>query len=141
MSRIAAGFNQLKKAFEVHGDCGQQESGPSYYLLRFYSVECGLKSVYIGKNDKYRRLNSEAIPDHGHKLDQWFKELSIPASRIGKPPRFKVKHSGQTESEKSIDRIHEAWRYGVAVADEDEEAILRWLDDVREWLSTELKEL
>jgi hypothetical protein len=140
MSRIPAGFGQLRKAFEAHWKIGQEDNGHSYYLLKFYSVECGLKSMYIHKYDRYHIMNSEGIPDLRHKLDQWIKELNVPASQIGQPPRFKIRHSGRTEPERDIERIHEAWRYGVAVDQDDEIAILRWLDDVSNWIRDSLKE-
>lgn len=39
-----------------------------------------------------------------------------------------------------LKRIHEAWRYGVAVDQDDEVAILKWLDDVSSWIRDNLKE-
>lgn len=140
MSRIPAGFGQLRKAFEAHWRIGQEENGHPCYLLKFYSVECGLKSMYIHKYDRSHIMNSEDIPDLRHKLDQWIKELNVPASQIGQPPRFKIRHGGQTEPKRDIERIHEAWRYGVAVDPDDETAILRWLDSVSNWIRDGLKE-
>jgi len=140
MSRIPAGFGQLRKAFEAHWKIGQENYGQSCYLLKFYSVECGLKSMYIHKYDKSHKISSEEIPDLRHKLDQWIKELNIPASQIGQPPGFTIRHGGITEPKRNIERIHEAWRYGVAVDQDDEIAILNWLDDVSAWVRDSLKE-
>lgn len=98
MSRIPAGFSQLKKSFEVHWENGLKEDGQSYYLLKFYSVECGLKSMYIHKYDRSHIMSSEDIPDLGHKLDKWVTKLSIPASQISQPPRFRIRHGGRADS-------------------------------------------
>lgn len=141
MSRIPVGFNQFKKAFEIHWENGIKEEGPSYHLLKFYSVECGLKSMYIHKNDRSHSMSSEEMSaDHSHKLDQWIKELNIPASRIGQPPRFRIRHGGRAEPQRDIEKVHEAWRYGVVVDHDDEISILRWLENVSKWIRDGLKE-
>jgi hypothetical protein len=141
MSRIPAGFSQLKKAYEIHWENASRENGLSYYLLKFYSVECGLKSMYIHKYDRsHSRSIEDMHKDHGHKLDRLVKELNIPASQIGEPPRFRIKRGGQAEPQRDIERVHEAWRYGVAIDQDDEIAILRWLDQVSKWIRDGLKE-
>jgi len=141
MSRIQVGFSQFKKAFETHWENGRKETGPSYNLLKFYSVECGLKSMYIHENDRFHRMTSEQMPaDHSHRLDQWIKELNIPASRISPPPRFRIRQSSRDESPRDIEKIHEAWRYGVVIEPNDETSILRWLEVVSNWIREGLKE-
>jgi hypothetical protein len=140
MSRILAGFSQLKKAFEIHWENGTRDDGQSYYLLKFYAVECGLKSMYIHKYDGSHSMSSEEIPDLRHKLDRWVIQLNIPASQISEPPRFRIRHGGRAEPQRDIDRVHEAWRYGVAIDQDDEIAILRWLKEVSDWIRDGLKE-
>jgi len=141
MSRIPAGFSQLKKAFEIHWENGIRENSQSYYLLKFYAVECGLKSMYIHKYDRFHSMSSEEMhADHRHKLDKWIRELSIPASQIGEPPRFRIRRGGRTEPQRDIERVHEAWRYGVAIDQDDEITILRWLNEVSNWIRDGLKE-
>jgi len=86
-------------------------------------------------------MSSEDMPaDHRHKLDKWIKELNIPASRVGQAPRFKIRHEGRAESQIDIEKVHEAWRYGVAIDHDDEISILMWLEDVNLWIRDSLKE-
>lgn len=140
MSRIPSGFSQLKKSFEIHWKNGLKENNQSYYLLKFYSIECGLKSMYIHKYDRSHSMSSEEIPDLRHKLDQWVKELNIPASQINQPPRFRIRRGGQAEPQRDIERAHEAWRYGVGIDQDDETALLKWLEEVSNWIRDGLKE-
>lgn len=91
---IHAGFDQFKKAFRDHWENGSNEADPSHYLLRFYSVQCGLKSMYIHKKDKHHKMNSKDMPPNfKHRLDWWLEELKISARDINPPPKFTLNSS------------------------------------------------
>ena len=138
--RIHAGFSQFKKAFSDHWKNGSKGDDPSYYLLRFYSVECGLKSMYIDKEDTFRKMNSNDMPDHGHRLDWWLKELKISASEISPPPRFILNSSINIRSPREIHRSHEAWRYGVKMDQTKEKLLLEWFDKAEKYIKDYLQE-
>ena len=138
--KVHAGFSQFKKAFRDHWENGKKGEDPSYYLLRFYSVECGLKSMYIHKKDKFHKMNSKDMPGHGHRLDCWLEALEISASEIGPPPRFILNSSINITSPREIHRSHEAWRYGVKMDPSKERLLLEWFDKAEEYIKDYLQE-
>lgn len=138
--KIHAGFSQFKKAFRDQWENGLKGEDPSYYLLRFYSVECGLKSMYIHKKDKFHKMNSKDMPGHGHRLDCWLEALEISASEIGPPPRFILNSSINITSPREIHRSHEAWRYGVKMDPARERLLLEWFDKAEKYIKDYLQE-
>jgi hypothetical protein len=51
MSKIPAYVAELRKAFIKHHKVSMlDETSQSYYLLRFYAIECGLKCAYLRTN-------------------------------------------------------------------------------------------
>ena len=138
--KIHAGFSQFKKAFSDHWKNGSKGDDPSYYLLRFYSVECGLKSMYIDKEDKFHKMNSNDMPNHGHRLDWWLEELEISASEISPAPRFILNSSINISSPREIHRSHEAWRYGVKMDQTKEKVLLEWFDKAEKYIKDYLQE-
>ncbi len=138
--KIHAGFSQFKKAFRDHWENGLKGEDPSHYLLRFYSVECGLKSMYINEKDKTYKMNSKNMPDHGHRLDWWLEELMISASDINPPPKFTLNSSINIKSPREIYRSHEAWRYGVKMEPTKEKLLLEWFDKAEKYIKDYLQE-
>jgi hypothetical protein len=139
--KIHAGFNQFKKAFRDHWENGLKGEDPSHYLLRFYSVECGLKSMYIHKEDKFHKMNSKDMPpDLKHRLDWWLEELEISASDINPPPKFTLNSSININSPREIHRSHEAWRYGVKMDQTKEKLLLEWFDKAEKYIKDYLQE-
>ncbi|MCX6674078.1 MAG: hypothetical protein NTY37_09910 [Methanothrix sp.] len=74
--KIHAGFNQFKKAFRDHWENGLKGEDPSHYLLRFYSVECGLKSM-ININSPREIHRSHEAWRYGVKMDQTKEKLLL----------------------------------------------------------------
>lgn len=138
--KIHAGFGQFKKAFENHWKNGSNTDDPSHYLLRFYSIECGLKSLFIEKCDPSHSLTSNNMPGYGHELDIWLNKLMIPANILSSPPQFKLRSSINISSPRKIYRAHEAWRYGVKMDEQNEREILNWLRNANELISRKLME-
>lgn len=138
--RINAGFSQFKKAFSDHWKNGKKGDDPSHYLLRFYSLECGLKSMYIHKKDKFHKMNSKDMPDHGHRLGCWLEALGISASDIGSPPKFILNSNININSPIEIHRSHEAWRYGVKMDQTKETLLLEWFDKAEKYIKDYLQE-
>ena len=141
--KIHAGFSQFKKAFKDHWENGLKGDDPSHYLLRFYSVECGLKSMYIHKEDKYHKMNSKDLSDMhvlAHRLDWWLEKLEISASDINPPPNFTLNSSINISSPREIHRSHEAWRYGVKIDPTKEKLLLEWFDKAEKYIKYYLQE-
>ena len=129
---ITAGWSQLKSAFWQHINAIGSHSGPSYNLLKFYGVECGLKAIYLQRN-KFR--TTRQIPDErvrgSHHLADLAKVLRLPAAVIDANSDFHLQHD---RSSWSVDKLHQAWRYGVKVEPDDEQRVVDWLERLVQWI-------
>jgi hypothetical protein len=130
---IPAGSSELRAAYHQH----TSKHACSLYLLLFYAVECGLKSVYLRQNrlsntDRIHRADLRG----SHDLGGWIKELRLPASIATKGHPFRLERDGSAHT---ISRAHEAWRYGVRMKPEDEENLVSFLRAIHGWIKGELK--
>lgn len=133
MARIPAGTTELRNAFWQH----IRKEPSSEHLRLFYAIECGLKSVYLrwhrlSTTDQIR--NSE-LQDGGHDLAKWVKELRLPASIVPSSIEFRLKRDG---SRYRIELAHQAWRYGVSIEENDEAALLAYLQKLQDWIQEAL---
>lgn len=104
-------FRELIKSFRHSADASRAlaESGddtliPASRMLKFYAVECGLKSLLIREAGGSTLFKS-------HDISEMIKELRIDS--FGWPPTFKVRKDKASHASK---HSHLAWRYGVRVA-------------------------
>lgn len=137
---IPANISQLKKAFHKHCNTAKTGKSSSHYLLLFYAVECGLKSKYLAQNGW--RSTSEIIDPklkQSHDLKKFAQAVKAPASIIGyEYPVFQLKKDTSKMGHQVKD-IHQVWRYGIKLnKNRDEEAIVRWLNNLKEWLEEEI---
>jgi len=131
---IPAKENELRHAFEQHTKLAKNGTSPSHYLLLFYAVECGLKSIFLNKNPNYANTNN--IPQfHGHDLERWIKDSTIPANAIGATPKI---HLQTNNSSCSIKDTHQAWRYGIVLSPTDEQKLVNWLKQIHNWIEEEI---
>jgi hypothetical protein len=130
---IPAGSRQLRRSFFQHVEQAKKGTSPSHYLLLFYAVECGLKSIYIERAPRWVKTTSD-IPDEAlrrsHDLDNWAQKLrlSIYVTRVNTSFRLRRDNSSW-----SISYAHEVWRYGIAMHPADEQRLVRWLKLVLQW--------
>lgn len=129
---ISVGWSELRQAFWQHVNSSDAHSSASHYLLLFYAVECGLKSVYLRRN---RLLKTEQINDAqlrgSHDVASWVRELRLPASVAGNIPMFQLRRDQTTWA---VAKAHEAWRYGVVIETRDELQLIRWLNNIQQWI-------
>ena len=135
---IPAGPGELKKAFRHHKNSSEGCTASSSYLLLFYAVECGLKSVYL--HDK--RLNttddiSDTALRQSHDLSKWAKALRLPVSMTGANTSFHLNRDRQQLWE--IRSAHEAWRYGVGIDQKDEIQLINWLKQIAQWIEVNIQ--
>ncbi len=129
---IAAGWSELKSAFWQHVGVANENTTTSHNLLNFYAVECGLKAIYLKRNNL--RTTDQISDDKirgSHNLAVLIKELRLPASVTGTNSDFRLQ---KDKSSWSIDQLHQVWRYGIAVEPEDETKIVRWLNKLNGWV-------
>lgn len=139
MLMLPAGKSELRKAFHQHISLAKNGTSPSHYLLLFYAVECGLKSIYL---HRMRVKTTSDISDEtlrgSHDLMRWVKakELRLPAFISGTSISFRLRRD---KSSWSISYAHQAWRYGVAIAPADEQRLVHWLEKVYEWIKENIR--
>jgi len=127
---IHANWNQLKRAYSTHSGVKIDQESLSFYLLLFYAIEAGLKSIYLREN----KLNTtQNIPDdklkRTHDLSIWVKELRFPASVAGCKGHFRLERDSTSWQ---VQHIHEAWRYHVNIEKTDQQEIVAWLKKLKE---------
>ena len=131
---IPAGSRQLRRAFFQHAKQAKKGSSPSDYLLLFYAVECGLKSIYIERAPARVRTVRDISNDQlrrSHDLARWTLELRLPPAITRANTSFRLRRDN---SSWSIEYAHEAWRYGIAMLSADEQRLVRWLNLVLQWI-------
>ncbi len=139
---IHASESDLRHAFHKHHSAVQETKEACSYLLLFYSVECGLKSILMKRN----RLTSTAqIQDQtllSHNFAPLIKELRLPRSVVGdightndksqpKIPSFRL---DRDRSSWEMSKAHQAWRYGIRVNSQDQKILVEWLEKVCNWI-------
>ncbi|MEA5550666.1 hypothetical protein VB713_06695 [Anabaena cylindrica UHCC 0172] len=141
---IHASTRELKTAFQIHLDIikAQPNQNISSHLLRFYAVECGLKTIWLIRNGNLKGTekiqDQEMLTKHGHNLARWVKELKLPATALGKYrdynkiPRFHLVKDASCFHD--LTQSHQVWRYGIKMNPEDESNLVEWLESVCIWI-------
>lgn len=137
MTWIPVGFSELRKAFRRHAQVAGNANNSSHYLLLFYAVECGLKSVYLRRHKlmKIENITDERLRSWGHDLRLWVKELRLSAQLAGPSPSFHLKKDRTTVWQ--IKQAHQAWRYGALIDPKDEKILINWLKKINDWIQKE----
>ena len=127
---ISVGYSQLRSAYKHHKKIAGNDSTTSHYLLLFYAVECGLKAILMARGDI---RTTKDIPDklRNHDLVALAKELRLSRLLTEINTTFHVKDGNFSHD---IQKVHEAWRYGVSIRTTDQQTIVRWLRDLCEWI-------
>lgn len=131
---IPAGSRQLRRAFFKHAEQAKKGTSPSHYLLLFYAVECGLKSIYLNRARTRVRTTHDISDERlrrSHDLARWALELRLPSVITRANTFFRLRSDN---SSWSIDYAHEAWRYGIAMHPADEQRLVHWLKLVHQWI-------
>ncbi|WBB91432.1 hypothetical protein [Verrucosispora sp. WMMC514] len=116
---LTVSVRELTNSYSRLRDAAEAGLPPVSHLLRFYSVECGLKVLAL----KNRKVRSTAQQQDliTHDLRQLARTLNLSASvyrnllDCRRPPRGGFSHPPVTTKE-----LHEAWRYGAELDPEDE---------------------
>jgi hypothetical protein len=135
---IPAGISDLRQAFYSHLRAAQGGSECSFRLLLFYAAECGLKRVWLRRNNLQTTTH---ISDRslwgkdGHNLARWIKELRLPASIAQPAPSFRLAKEAKSWD---VEKAHQAWRYGVRMQNDDETILVTWLEQLCQWVKEEM---
>jgi hypothetical protein len=145
VSAIPFTDRELKRAWRELTDIAIPAAGNTrknpHRLLLFYAVECGLKAVWLKRQN--RNLFDRADIDRtGHDLRQVLKDLKV-SSQLSLPESLQLEPATQNSAKVprngDISLLHQAWRYGgrcVLPTDQDCE---QRLQQVLDWIHGELK--
>jgi hypothetical protein len=127
----------LKSSFDRLDRAVVKPDGAPRYLLRYYAVECGLKSAILRR----RRLRSteQLDPDlRSHDLTKLAKELRLAPDAYAdtRPCRRPSAVDGRAVVPASA--VHEAWRYGARLDERDEARFVNGLAVLSRWCREEL---
>lgn len=132
--KIHVGVSQLRQAFNAHLGASQRTQGISKYLLLFYAVECGLKSVFLRRKNLRTTNDIEdrtLLSEDGHNLARWINEVGVPEREVGEPPFFHLSKGG---ANLDTEKAHQVWRYGVGMNSQDERVLVEWLEKICAWI-------
>lgn len=135
---IHVGVSELKQSFNAHYTIvkAQNFQSASFHLLIFYAVECGLKSIWLKRNNL---RSTEQIRDQtlltkdGHNFGVWIRKLGISAAALknNKIPGFHLARGG---SNWDAGKAHQAWRYGAKMEPQNEKILVEWLENLCSWI-------
>jgi hypothetical protein len=122
----------------------------SYCLVRFYAAESGLKyllskSLQIPHQHEVsgEGEDRETVEGYGHDIHGMAKRLRAPAtSGLGSLSKtFRLAGGYKTKGEWQsfrVARVHEAWRYGLAIRPDDQTEIETGLTAMVQWIEQQL---
>lgn len=146
MSAIPFTDRELKRAWRELSTVARPAVGSTrmnpHRLLLFYAVECGLKAVWLKRQNR-SVFDQQEIHRTGHDLRQVLKELKVGAELT--LPQFlqlePVTTKGGTRQDRSgtITILHQAWRYGGKCFQPDDNSCEGQLEQILSWINEELK--
>lgn len=133
---VDVGVKDLIRSYVSLRNGAGETSGSAASLLLCYGVECGMKAAILGKNG----LNARGTHDlpcklRNHDLRKLAKHLNLDGTVAAALAPCRRKHNGQVSVEPH--QLHEAWRYGATLHDEDEKCALEALRKLSEWCRKE----
>lgn len=110
-------------------------------LLLFYAVECGLKAVWLKRQNR-SLFDGEDIDKTGHDLRQVLKELRVGAE-LSLPENLQLnlvtRDGVQVPRKGDIRILHQIWRYGGNCTTPTDFDCEHQLEQVLNWIQGELK--
>lgn len=134
---IEVSVHSLKAAYVVHRNTATSlGTGVSACLLRFYAVECALKAVLLKRESKRSTADLEKR-DRSHDLRALAIRLKLPRYESDSlmDCRLKTGRVGRVAAHE----LHEAWRYGAVLHEEDQKRTEAALVALLAWARGELR--
>ena len=145
MSAIPFTARELKRAWRELSVIAAPAAGNTrknpHRLLLFYAVECGLKAVWLRRQNRnlFKRAD---IDKTGHDLRQLLKELKV-GSQLLLPENLQLQPVTQNQAQiprnGDIGILHQAWRYGGECTVPNDQVCESQLQQVLNWIQGELK--
>lgn len=140
---IHAGISELRQAFHEHLTVSRSLGNPRApsLLLLFYASECGLKWILlrdifkVGRTERITESmqSSERVNFWSHDLRSLMRASKISANAVGVtiPHQVQIKdRTGRTRHTCKVEDVHQAWRYGKKLEDQDEQTMVCFLNNL-----------
>ena len=143
MAQIPFTLRELRRAWKaLRSASSQLPRTNAHRLLLVYSVECGLKAMWL-KNESRTLFVAADIARTGHDLNEVIKQLRIGAVL---PNSFDLSDAKDerknpvTRRHCRLDTLHQVWRYGGELANPpmDDSAMEEKLEAVQQLIEKEL---
>ncbi|MCX8517959.1 MAG: hypothetical protein ORN29_07855 [Rhodoferax sp.] len=142
MSQLPFTQRELTKAWRQLRDASFSSTrNNAHRLLLFYSIECGLKAVWLKRQSK-TLFESHDILKTGHNLKQILKGMSVSTSlpvnlnmaSVTNQKNMSIPRQG------AIDVLHQIWRYGgtLVAPPIDDTGMENELEKICQWIAKEL---
>lgn len=120
----------------LRNDSAKTEGAPAHLLL-CYAVECGLKAAYLRRG---KSRSTDALPPElrNHDLRELGKALNLASTHLEQIKPCRRRHASQIPVEPR--ELHEAWRYGAALDNDDEQRAVTAIQKLSEWCRRELNQ-
>lgn len=133
---VEVGVGDLVRSYAELRDSATKQGGAAARLLQFYSVECGLKAAILGKNGSNARNTANLPPElRTHDLRALAKALRLSPGTVGQLGGCRRRHNQHSKVEQH--QLHEAWRYGATLNEDDEKAADGALSSLSAWCRRE----
>jgi hypothetical protein len=146
MSLIPFTDRELRRAWRelssLAGSVNANARKNTHRLLLFYAVECGLKAVWLKRNN-LTLFDTDEIEQTGHDLRQLLKDLGV-SGRLSLPKQIHLS-AAKDRSRSSVPRsgsiaiLHQVWRYGGECMNPTDAQCDQQLQKVSAWIAGELK--
>lgn len=146
MSALPFTDRELKNAWRQLSAISTPSAGARknpHRLMMFYAVECGLKAVWLKRQNK-NLFERADIDRTGHDLKQLLKDLHV-ATTLTLPNNLQLQAVTLSNGQASIQRtgdisiLHQAWRYGGQCQSPSDQDCEAQLQQVLLWIQGELK--
>ncbi len=125
---LDAGISELRRSFSDHSKAAESGTLPSHFLLLFYAVECGLKACILKDHGKLKLSDvNKNIIDKIYTHDLLYLLTKLRWAVGGTNLNFRLNRGGPC----AIEKVHEAWRYGIQLDRNDENKIIGWLKTIQ----------
>jgi hypothetical protein len=117
-------------------------------MLRFYAVECALKALLMRREHKHTTQQLGLKSEEGHDIRKLAQRLKLPGSQItaldgisrrklAKGMEYAPQKVQQKQRNVSSTRLHEVWRYGATLEDEDQKRMDTAMNSLLGWARQE----
>lgn len=141
MSRISVTRRELQRAYRSHciacNAIDKRKCKPTYLVMLFYAVECGLKAIWLKRNGKEETAScGKQFDSFGHNINIMLSQLRV-HKKLHLPNKSRVVNPGRRSARDVYsEQLNQAWRYGCQL--DNDEIFEEKLVNLITWIRGEL---